>query len=123
MIELDFSFAGVTALVIALTQLLKNKLKLDEKFPDKKLPKQILSLVVSILCCGLALLMGHFYETGMFADFQVNSFKSWFDFVIKFILCTISANGLWSYDFIRSLGVIKLPPKVEETETDNDETY
>lgn len=112
MITLDFSFAGVAALVVALTQFLKNKFNFDEKYPDKKLPKQLLSVVASIICCFIALGVGLWTNEGCFANFCIDCLSSWVGFVGTVIFCTGFANGLWTYDFIEKiLGFINLLPK------------
>lgn len=118
MITLDFSFAGVAALVVALTQFLKNVFHLDEKYPDKKWPKQLMSFVASIVCCFLAVGIGVWTNTGCFAGFCFNCVESWLTFGGTVVFCTGFANGLWTYDFIEKiLEFLKLlkPTKKEES--------
>lgn len=124
MITLDFSFAGVAALTVALTQWSKNIFHIDEKYPGKKWPSQLLSFASSVICCFLAVGIGVLTNVGCFAEFAFNSVESWFTFLGTVVFCTGFANGLWTYTFMEKiLGFLKLiKSKKEENKTEENKT-
>ena len=93
-----YSLAGLSALVVVLTQIFKNWWNKS----GKRWVNHLLSFFSSILCNGAVLAIGLIYGIGIYAGFDVNSFMPWFMWAGTTILLTGVANGLYSYDFMRT---------------------
>lgn len=105
-----YSLAGLSALVVVLTQIFKNWWNKS----GKRWVNHLLSFVSSILCNGAVLAIGLIWGVGMYADFDVNSFIPWLMWTGTTVLLTGFSNGLWSYDFMKTfLEWLKLMPKPE----------
>lgn len=103
-----YTVIGLAALVVALTQLLKNWLNKGQK----RWVSHLLSFVTSLVCCTVVMLIGAYSGIGIFAAFCMTCVSSWFMFVGTVLGCTGIANGLWTYDFVQKiLEWIKLLPK------------
>jgi hypothetical protein len=107
---------GLSALVVALTQVFKNWWNKD----DKRWLSHLLSFVSAILCNGIVLIVGIFAHTGMWAEFDYTSWLSWVMWAMTTIGCTGVANGMWSYEWMKKiLEFLHLLPK-ETTQTINE---
>lgn len=112
-----YSLLGLSALVVALTQILKNwSAKFDwykkAKEAGKKWPDHMLSFITSFICTGIVLAIGLGFNIGIFAAFCVTCWTSWAFVAGVIIGMTGMANGAWSYEFMQKiLEWIKLLPK------------
>lgn len=112
-----YSLAGLSALVVVLTQIFKNWWNKS----GKRWVNHLLSFFSAILCNGAVLAIGLIWSVGIYADFDVNSFMSWLMIIGTTAGCGLVANGLWSYNFMKTfLEWLKLMPK-PETKTTNPE--
>lgn len=113
-----YSLAGLSALVVVITQVFKNWWnKKDERWLS-----HLLSFVASLLCNGAVLGIGLIWKIGIYAGFDVNSWMSWLMWAGTTILLTGLGNGLWSYSFMKKfLEWLKLMPKPEPQQTHIDE--
>lgn len=100
-----FSFLGLSALIVAVTQMLKNLFKSEERWLN-----HLLSFAASLVCTGIVLLIGVHYGIGIFAAFCLNCLSSWTTFAGMVIANTGVANGMWSYevakDILRFVGLL-----------------
>lgn len=102
-----YSLAGLSALIVVLTQIFKNWWNKS----GVRWVNHLLSFVTSILCNGVVLAIGLVYGVGIYAGFDVNSFMPWLMWTGTTIGCALISNGLWSYDFMkRFLEWLKLLP-------------
>lgn len=111
-----YSLAGLSALIVVLTQIFKNWWNKS----GIRWVNHLLSFVTSILCNGVVLAIGLIYGVGVYAGFDVNSFMPWLMWTGTTIGCALISNGLWSYDFMkRFLEWLKLLPvnTIKETES------
>lgn len=112
-----YSYIGLAALVVALTQVLKNAMANRQWYKkaieaNKKWPGHLLSFASSFICVVAVLIIGLHFQVGVFSMFCLDCFDSWLLLIGVIIGCTGMANGTWSYDFVKSLlEWIKLLPK------------
>ena len=105
-----YSLAGLSALVVVITQVFKNWW--NKK--DVRWINHLLSFVVSLLCNAAILAVGLIWHVGIYASFVVSSGMSWLLWVGTTLLLTGLGNGLWSYSFMKKfLDWLKLMPKPE----------
>lgn len=115
-----YSLAGLSALVVVLTQIFKNWWNKS----GKRWLSHLLSFVSALLCNGGVLACGLIWGIGIYAGFDVNSFMPWLMWIGTTVLLTGLSNGTWSYDFMkRFLEWLKLLPvnTTEETKSKRDE--
>lgn len=113
-----YSLAGLSALVVVLTQIFKNWWNKS----GKRWLNHLLSFFSAILCNGAVLAIGLIQGVGIYAGFDVNSFMSWLMWIGTTILLTGIGNGLWSYNFMKTfLEWLKLMPKPETKTTKPEE--
>lgn len=113
-----YSLAGLSALVVVLTQIFKNWWNKS----GKRWVNHLLSFFSAILCNGAVLAIGLIWGVGMYADFDVNSFMSWLMIIGTTAGCGLVGNGLWSYNFMKTfLEWLKLMPKPETKATKTEE--
>jgi len=111
-----YSFMGLAALVVALTQVFKNWFAnvswyKKAKEGGKKWADHLLAFAASLVCNGAVLGIGLYYGIGIFTAFCVACLSSWLLFIGSFICCAFVANGQWSYEFMQKvLEWIKLLP-------------
>lgn len=111
-----YSFMGLAALVVALTQLFKNwsanaSWYKKAKSEDKKWPDHLLAFIASFICNAAVLGIGLYFGIGIFTAFCLACLSSWLLFIGSFICCGFVANGEWSYEFMQKvLEWIKLLP-------------
>jgi len=111
-----YSLAGLSALIVVLTQIFKNWWNKS----GVRWVNHLLSFVTSILCNGVVLAIGLIYGVGVYAGFDVNSFMPWLMWTGTTIGCALISNGLWSYDFMkRFLEWLKLLPVNTTKETES----
>lgn len=110
-----YSFIGLSALVVALTQVFKNLLKTTERWQN-----HLTSFCTSLVCCGIVLLIGIFGHIGIFEMFCTSCVSSWLMFAGIVVACTLMANGTWSYKaakkFLELIGLLTKEPETEEKE-------
>ena len=108
-----YTFLGLSALVVILTQVFKNLFKTTKRWQN-----HLISFVTSIVCCAIVLIIGIFGHVGIFAAFCVSCFSSWLMFIGIIIACTLMANGEWSYDvakkFLQLIGLLVKEPVPEK---------
>jgi len=103
-----YSFMGLAALVVALTQIFKNW-SADKKWykipvsENKKWPGHLLSFIASFICNACVLGIGLYYNVGIFTAFCLTCLSSWLLFVGSFVCCALVANGTWSYEFMQKI--------------------
>jgi len=113
-----YSLAGLSALVVVLTQIFKDWWNKS----GKRWLNHLLSFITSILCNGAVLAIGLIWGVGMYANFDVHAFMPWLMWSGTTILLTGFANGLYSYDFMKTfLEWLKLFPKPETKTTKTEE--
>lgn len=111
-----YSFMGLAALVVALTQIFKNGFSKAEwykkaKEAGKKWPDHMFSFISSFICNAAVLGIGLYFGIGIFTAFCLTCLSSWLLFIGSFICCGFVANGEWSYEFMQKiLEWIKLLP-------------
>jgi hypothetical protein len=106
-----YSLAGLSALIVVLTQVFKNWWNKA----GKRWLNHLLSFVTSILCNGAVLAIGLIWGVGIYAGFDVNSWMSWLMWAGTTVLLTGVANGLYSYDFMKTfLEWLKLMPIIKK---------
>lgn len=100
-----YSFIGLSALIVALTQVFKNIFKSEERWQN-----HLIAFCTSLGCCGIVLAIGIFAHIGIFELFCVSCVSSWLLFAGIVIACTFMANGQWSYDtakkFLELIGLL-----------------
>jgi hypothetical protein len=102
-----YELAGLSALVVVLTQIFKDWWNKD----GKRWLNHLLSFVASLLCNGAVLGIGLIWGIGLYADFDFHAFMPWLMWTGTTLLCTGVANGLYSYDFMKTfLDWLKLMP-------------
>jgi hypothetical protein len=105
-----YSLAGLSALVVVLTQIFKDWWNKS----GKRWLNHLLSFITSILCNGAVLAIGLIWGVGLYANFDVHAFMPWFMIIGTTAGCGLVANGLWSYNFMKTfLEWLKLMPKPE----------
>jgi len=103
-----YSLAGLSALVVVITQIFKNWWNKE----DKKWINHLLSLIASLLCNGIVLIIGLIWQVGIYAEFSFGSGMSWLMWIGTTLLMTGCSNSLWSFDFMKKfLDWLKLMPK------------
>ena len=111
-----YSFMGLAALVVVLTQIFKNafaKVEWYKKAKDagKKWPDHMFAFISSFICNAAVLGIGLYFGIGIFTAFCLACLSSWLLFIGSFISCGFVANGQWSYGFMQKiLEWIKLLP-------------
>lgn len=114
--EAVYSFMGLAALVVVLTQLFKNWSEnaswyKKAKESGKKWADHMLAFIASFICNGIVLGIGLYFGIGIFTAFCLTCLSSWLLFIGSFICCAFVANGEWSYEFMQKiLEWIKLLP-------------
>lgn len=105
-----YSLAGLSALVVVITQVFKNWWnKKDERWVS-----HLLSLIASLLCNGVVLAIGLIWQVGIYSNFDTSSIMSWLMWVGTTLLMTGCSNSLWSFEFMKKfLDWLKLMPKPE----------
>jgi hypothetical protein len=112
-----YSFMGLAALVVVLTQIFKNGFGKAEwykkaKEAGKKWPDHMFAFISSFICNAAVLGIGLYFGIGVFTAFCLTCLSSWLLFIGSFICCGFVANGEWSYEFMQKiLEWIKLLPK------------
>lgn len=111
-----YSFMGLAALVVVLTQIFKNGFGKAEwykktKEAGKKWPDHMFAFISSFICNAAVLGIGLYFGIGVFTAFCLTCLSSWLLFIGSFICCGFVANGEWSYEFMQKiLEWIKLLP-------------
>lgn len=106
-----YSLAGLSALIVVLTQVFKNWWNKA----GKRWLNHLLSFVTSILCNGAVLAIGLIWGVGIYAGFDVNSWMSWLMIIGTTAGCGLVSNGLWSYNFMKTfLEWLKLMPTTKK---------
>ena len=111
-----YSFMGLAALVVVLTQIFKNGFGKSEwykkaKEAGKKWPDHMFAFISSFICNAAVLGIGLYFGIGVFTAFCLTCLSSWLLFIGSFICCGFVANGEWSYEFMQKiLEWIKLLP-------------
>lgn len=111
-----YSFMGLAALVVVLTQIFKNGFANAEwykkaKEAGKKWPDHMFAFISSFICNAAVLGIGLYFGIGVFSAFCLACLSSWLLFIGSFICCGFVANGQWSYEFMQKvLEWIKLLP-------------
>lgn len=111
-----YSFMGLAALVVVLTQIFKNGFANAEwykkaKEAGKKWPDHMFAFISSFICNAAVLGIGLYFGIGVFSAFCLACLSSWLLFIGSFICCGFVANGEWSYEFMQKiLEWIKLLP-------------
>jgi len=111
-----YSFMGLAALVVVLTQIFKNGFGKAEwykkaKETGKKWPDHMFAFISSFICNAAVLGIGLYFGIGVFTAFCLTCLSSWLLFIGSFICCGFVANGEWSYEFMQKiLEWIKLLP-------------
>lgn len=91
------SYAGISALVILLTQVVCNFFKITGK------TKQYVSWIISVLVVAVAILFGVYGGFGVFVGWQVNQLIDWACAISVAIGCGLCANGLYDWEVIKSV--------------------
>lgn len=111
-----YSLLGLSALVVALTQVFKNwSAKFDwykkVKEAGKKWADHMLSFIASFIGTGIVFAVGMYFNIGIFAAFCVSCVSSWLGLAGIVVGCAGMSNGWWSYEFMQKiLEWIKLLP-------------
>lgn len=103
-----YSFMGLAALVVALTQIFKNCFANADwykkaKENKKKWADHLLAFIASFVCNAAVLGIGIYFGIGVFTAFCLTCLSSWLLFIGSFICCAFVANGEWSYDFMQKV--------------------
>lgn len=91
------SYAGISALVILLTQVVCNLFKITGK------PKQYIAWGMSVVIVAIAVLFGVYGGFGAFVGWKVTQLIDWAQAIAVAIGCGLSANGLYDWDVIRAV--------------------
>lgn len=106
-----YSIAGLSALVVVLTQMFKNLWNKE----GKRWVSHLISFITSTVCNAVVLGIGLIWNVGIYAGFDSSSFMSWIMIIGTTILMTGVSNGLYSYEFMKTfLEWLKLMPKPEK---------
>ena len=107
-----YSFLGLSALNVALTQVLKDMFKTDKRWQN-----HLLAFITSLVTSGIVLAIGIFNNIGIFAAFCTSCASSWILFAGIVISCTFICNGQWSYEvakkFLELIGLLTRKPEPE----------
>lgn len=103
-----YSFMGLAALVVALTQIFKNCFANADwykkaKENKKKWADHLLAFIASFVCNAAVLGIGIYFGIGVFTAFCLTCLSSWLLFIGSFICCAFVANGEWSYEFMQKV--------------------
>ena len=93
-----YSFMGLSALCVALTQVFKNIFKTEKRWQN-----HLICFLTSLVCCGIVLCLGIFGHMGIFEAFCTVCLSSWLMFAGIVLTCTGMANGMWSYDIAKQI--------------------
>lgn len=108
-----YTFLGLSALIVVLTQIVKNLFKTDKVWQN-----HLAAFCTSLVTTGVVLLIGIYGGIGIFAGFCTTCFSSWLLFAGIVISCTFMANGQWSYDvakkFLELIGLLTNKPVPEK---------
>ena len=118
-----YTFMGLSALIVVLTQIVKDLFKTTEKWQN-----HLAAFITSLVCCGVVLLIGLYGGVGLFAGFCTVCLSSWLLFAGIVLSCTLMANGTWSYEFAKKflelIGLLTnqpVPNKNIEGENDSEQ--
>jgi hypothetical protein len=107
-----YSFIGLSALIVTLTQIFKDLFKADKRWQN-----HLIAFITSLVTCGAVLAIGIFSNIGIFAEFCTSCVSSWLLFAGIVISCTFMANGQWSYEvakqFLELIGLLTRKPEPE----------
>lgn len=105
-----YSLAGLSALIVVLTQIFKNWWNKT----GKRWVSHLISFCTSIVCNGIVLGIGLIWKVGIYANFDVHGAYYWLTLVGCILGCTLIANGTYSYETVKKiLEWLKLMPKEE----------
>ena len=91
------SYAGISALVVLLTQGICNLFKVTGK------PKQYISWGVSAVIVTIAVILGTYCGFGVFAGWCVSSLYDWACAIAVAIGCGLCSNGLYDWETIKNI--------------------
>ena len=110
------SYAGISALVVLVTQMICNLFKVTGK------PKQYVSWGVSVLVVAAAVLLGVYGNIGVFTGWCVSSLYDWACSIAITIGCGLVSNGLYDWELIRTvLKWLGLYKETKKLKTENEQ--
>lgn len=110
-----YTFIGLSALIVVLTQIFKDLFKTEKRWQN-----HLVAFCTSLVCCGIVLAIGIFANIGLFAAFCTTCLSSWLMFAGIVLSCTFMANGQWSYEtaknFLELIGLLTKKPEPNDEE-------
>lgn len=97
--EAIFSFAGLSALIVLLTQIFRNWWNKD----GKRWVTHLISFLTSLVCNGIVLGIGLIWKVGVYEAFNVSGWTSWLVFVASTFGMTLVANGTFTYEWVKKI--------------------
>ena len=91
-----YTFMGLSALIVILTQIVKDLFKTTKDWQN-----HLAAFLTSLVTTGAVLLIGIYGGVGLFAGFCTVCLSSWLLFAGIVISCTFMANGQWTYEFAK----------------------
>lgn len=93
--EYFYSFAGIVALTLLVTQFVCNKFNIVNN------AKQYVSWLISLIITAVAVLLGVFADFGLFQEWDVKSLHDWLEALALAISCGLSSNGIYDWEVIK----------------------